>query len=128
MRFKKMEKLSVKSLLTEAHPENISVLVQGWVRTRRDSKAGISFIQLNDGSCFESLQIVVSNELPNYQSDILKLTTGCSITVQGKLVASTGGKQTVEVYAQNISVVGWIEDPDTYPISAKRHTLEYLRE
>ncbi len=123
-----MQKLTIRSLLKERHPENIAIEVNGWVRTRRDSKAGISFIQLNDGSCFDSIQIVASNELPNYQSEILKLTTGCSINVQGKLVASAGDKQNIEIYAQKITVIGLVEDPDTYPISPKRHTLEYLRE
>lgn len=123
-----MQKLSIKSLLKDPQPENRSVVINGWVRTRRDSKAGISFIELNDGSCFDSIQIVAANTLSNYQSDILRLTTGCAINVQGKLVASTGGKQRIEISAEQISVVGWVEEPDTYPISPKRHTLEYLRE
>lgn len=119
---------SIKSLLKQTHPENLDVEVRGWVRTRRDSKAGISFIQLNDGSCFDSIQIVAPNELANYQNEILKLTTGCSISVQGKLIPSQGGKQSVEIAAEKIKVIGWVEDPDTYPISPKHHTLEYLRE
>ncbi|AHE67382.1 asparagine--tRNA ligase [Legionella oakridgensis] len=105
-----------------------TVTVQGWVKTRRDSKAGLSFISLHDGSCFAPIQIVAPTELPNYQQDILKLTTGCSLIVSGKLVASQGKGQTFEIQAERIEVVGWIENPDTYPIQAKRHTLEFLRE
>ncbi|WP_133127414.1 asparagine--tRNA ligase [Legionella nagasakiensis] len=105
-----------------------TVSVQGWVKTRRDSKAGLSFISLHDGSCFAPIQIVAPAELPNYQRDILKLTTGCSLIASGKLVASQGKGQTFEIQAEQIEVVGWIENPDTYPMQAKRHTLEFLRE
>src|SRR3990172_2603409 len=104
------------------------VTVCGWVRTRRDSKAGVSFIALGDGSGFKPLQVVAANTLTNYQNEILKLTTGCSITATGKLIKSPGEGQTVELQAQSVEVVGWVDDPDTYPISPKYHTLEYLRE
>lgn len=104
------------------------VTVRGWVRTRRDSKAGISFIAVYDGSCFDSLQAVVNNNLENYQSDILRLTTGCSVEITGKVVASPGQGQSFELQATNVSVVGWVDDPDTYPMAAKRHSIEYLRE
>ncbi|MGK2946873.1 MAG: asparagine--tRNA ligase [Candidatus Malihini olakiniferum] len=102
--------------------------VRGWIRTRRDSKAGISFISVYDGSCFNPLQAVVNNNLPNYQNDILKLTAGCSVIVSGKVVASHGKKQSFEIQATAVEVVGWVDDPDTYPIAAKRHRIEYLRE
>ncbi|RNM07557.1 asparagine--tRNA ligase [Dickeya undicola] len=104
------------------------VTVRGWVRTRRDSKAGISFIAVYDGSCFDSLQAVVNNNLANYQSDVLRLTTGCSVEVTGKVVESPGEGQSFELQATDIKVVGWVEDPDTYPMAAKRHSIEYLRE
>ncbi|AYH48631.1 MULTISPECIES: asparagine--tRNA ligase [Dickeya] len=104
------------------------VTVRGWVRTRRDSKAGISFIAVYDGSCFDSLQAVVNNNLANYQSDVLRLTTGCSVEVTGKVVESPGEGQSFELQATEIKVVGWVEDPDTYPMAAKRHSIEYLRE
>ncbi|OSN11750.1 asparagine--tRNA ligase [Lonsdalea iberica] len=104
------------------------VTVRGWVRTRRDSKAGISFIAVYDGSCFDSLQAVVNNNLDNYQSDVLRLTTGCSVAVTGKVVASPGQGQSFELQATHVSVVGWVDDPDTYPMAAKRHSIEYLRE
>ncbi|WJM85791.1 asparagine--tRNA ligase [Dickeya chrysanthemi] len=104
------------------------VTVRGWVRTRRDSKAGISFIAVYDGSCFDSLQAVVNNNLANYQSDVLRLTTGCSVEVTGKVVESPGEGQSFELQATELKVVGWVEDPDTYPMAAKRHSIEYLRE
>ena len=106
----------------------MSTTVKGWVRTRRDSKAGLSFINLNDGSGFADLQIVAPGDLPNYDSEITKLTTGCAIEADGELVESKGKGQSVELKATAIRVVGWVEDPDTYPVSAKRHTFEYLRE
>jgi asparaginyl-tRNA synthetase len=103
------------------------VTVQGWVRTRRDSKAGVSFIHLHDGSCFAPLQIIAEKTLPNYEDEILKVTAGCALVAEGELVASSGKGQTVELKAARIDVVGWVDDPDTYPISPKRHTFEYLR-
>ncbi len=118
--------ISVKAAL--AAPPGGRVAVQGWVRTRRDSKAGMSFVALNDGSCFDSIQIVVPATLANYESEALRLTTGCSIRAEGELVASQGKGQSVEIQATAIEVVGWVEDPDTYPVSAKRHTFEYLRD
>ncbi|GAB4518201.1 MAG: asparagine--tRNA ligase [Phycisphaerales bacterium] len=102
--------------------------VKGWVRTRRDSKAGLSFINLNDGSCFGDLQIVAKNDLSNYEDTVLHLTTGCAVEVEGELVESKGKGQSVELLASSVSLVGGVEDPDTYPVSAKRHTFEYLRE
>ncbi len=104
------------------------VTVQGWVRTRRDSKAGFSFLHVNDGSCFASLQIVASNELPNYASEILHVGAGCSVTVRGRLVESRGRGQRVEIQASSCRIEGWVDDPDTYPISPKRHSFEFLRE
>ena len=109
-------------------PLNTKVTVQGWVKTRRDSKAGISFISVHDGSCFAPIQLVAADQLPNYKSDILKLTAGCSLIATGTLVASQGQNQAAEIQVESLEVAGWIENPDTYPIQAKRHTLEYLRE
>jgi len=108
-------------------PVGTVVTVQGWVRSRRDSKAGLSFIQISDGSCFDLLQIVATNELANYDSEILKLTTGASVEITGELVESQGKGQSVELQASGVKVVGFVEDPDTYPVAAKRHTFEYLR-
>lgn len=105
-----------------------TVTVRGWVKTRRDSKAGLSFIHLHDGSCFSAIQVVAVSDLENYESDILKLTSGCALSVKGKLVASQGKGQSFEIQAEHIDVVGWVENPDSYPIQPKRHTLEFLRE
>ena len=124
--------------MTEVYPVNQclnnesllgkNVTVKGWVKTRRDSKAGISFVSLHDGSCFAPIQLVVPEQLANYKDEVLKLTAGCSITASGKLIASQGQNQAAEIQVEKLDVVGWIENPDTYPIQAKRHTLEYLRE
>ncbi|GIW74232.1 MAG: asparagine--tRNA ligase [Phycisphaerales bacterium] len=121
-----MAVMRVKDAL-EAAP-GTTLTLRGWVRTRRDSKAGLSFIELHDGSCFASIQVVARQDLPNYQDQVLRLTTGCSVEVQGTLVPSKGKGQAVEVQAEDVRVVGWVDDPDTYPISAKRHSYEYLRE
>lgn len=104
------------------------ITVRGWVRTRRDSKAGISFLAVYDGSCFNPLQAVVDHSLPNYQDEVLHLTIGCSVEVTGKVVASPGKGQIFELQVTTINVVGWVDDPDTYPMAAKYHSIEYLRE
>lgn len=104
------------------------VTVRGWVRTRRDSKAGFSFLAVYDGSCFDPIQAVISNEISNYQSEVLRLTTGCSVIVTGTVVTSQGKEQNVELQADDVVVTGFVEDPDTYPMAAKRHSVEYLRE
>ena len=104
--------------------------VKGWVRSRRDSKAdgGLSFIAVHDGTCQDPIQVVARRDLSNYESEVVRLSTGCAVEVDGTLVASQGSGQAVEVAAAAIRVVGWVDDPDTYPISAKRHSFEYLRE
>ncbi len=119
---------SIKTIFSGQIAVDAIVTVRGWVRTRRDSKAGISFLQIHDGSCFNPIQAVIPNTLTNYETEVLKLTAGCSVSVNGKLVASQGKGQEFEIQAETIEVVGWVDDPDTYPISPKHHTLEYLRE
>ncbi|MCB9845831.1 MAG: asparagine--tRNA ligase [Phycisphaeraceae bacterium] len=106
------------------------ITVKGWIRTRRDSKAdgGMSFLAVADGTCFDAIQAVARHDLPNYQSEVLRLTTGCAVEVDGTLVASQGKGQAVEIAAREVRVVGWVDDPDTYPVPQKRHTFEYLRE
>ncbi len=105
-----------------------TVTVQGWIRTRRDSKAGISFLAIHDGSCFDPIQAVVPSDLNNYQDEVLKLTTGASVSVTGTLVESKGKGQSFEIQATHVDVLGFVEDPDTYPMAAKRHSIEFLRE
>src|SRR6476659_4186188 len=115
-------------LLAGEVPVGNKVTIEGWLRTRRDSKAGLSFLAVHDGSCFEPLQVVAPNTLANYESDVLKLTTGCAVRATGQLVQSQGKGQAVEIQADSVEVVGWVEDPDHYPMQPKRHTMEYLRE
>lgn len=117
---------SVAQALAGQVSKDSTVTVRGWVRTRRDSKAGVSFIQLHDGSCFAALQIVVPEALANYD-EVLKLTSGCAIAVTGNLVESLGKGQSFEINANEINILGWVVDPETYPIQPKRHTMEFLR-
>ncbi|QCI17177.1 asparagine--tRNA ligase [Buchnera aphidicola (Aphis helianthi)] len=107
---------------------NTSITVYGWVRSRRSSKSGFSFITVYDGSCFHSIQVIANNTLYNYYKEILHLTIGCSLLIKGILILSLGEKQKYEITATEIKVLGWVENPNTYPISAKKHSLEYLRE
>jgi asparaginyl-tRNA synthetase len=118
---------TIKDLLAGAVAPGSAATVQGWVRTRRDSKAGISFINVSDGSCFATLQVVAGKELANYEGDVLRLSAGCSVVVEGELVATPGRPQPVELRATSIEVLGWVEDPETYPIQPKQHSMEFLR-
>jgi asparaginyl-tRNA synthetase len=118
---------SIAAVLGGQVPPSGRTTIQGWVRTRRDSKAGLSFITVHDGSCFETLQVIAPVELPNYASEVTHLTAGCAIRVTGELVSSIGKGQSVELRAERIEVVGGVEDPETYPIAPKPHSFEYLR-
>lgn len=105
-----------------------TVTIAGWVRTRRDSKAGLSFVAVHDGTAFDALQVVAPQELANYRSDVVRITSGCAVRATGELVASQGKGQAIELRADSIEVVGWVDDPDHYPMQPKRHSMEYLRE
>ncbi len=118
---------SVNSILKGEISVGETVTVQGWVRSKRDSKAGISFVAVHDGSCFDAIQAVVANTIENYESEVLRITTGCSVIISGELVESTGKGQSLEIQASNVTLVGEVDDPETYPIAKKRHTFEYLR-
>jgi len=118
---------TIRELLSGAAAAGSAVTVQGWVRTRRDSKAGFSFINVSDGSGFATIQVVAPKELPNYESEVVRLTAGCSVRVEGELVATPGRPQPVEVRATSIEVLGWVEDPESYPIQPKQHSMEFLR-
>jgi len=118
----------IADVLAGRMPAGTHVTVQGWIRTRRDSHAGLSFLHVHDGSCFDPLQVVAPAALPNYQDEILRLTAGCAVTATGTLAPSQGKGQAVELLAESVVVVGWVDDPDSYPITPKRHTFEYLRE
>ncbi len=122
-----MNKIDIADLLATS-PAGQSVTVQGWVRSRRDSKAGLSFIALYDGTCFDALQVIAAKSLDNYESEVLHVSSGYAIEVTGTLVASEGQGQSVEVQASSIVIVGEVDDPEQYPIAKKRHTFEYLRQ
>ena len=123
-----MNTFTCAEILAGRAPQDHPVVVKGWVRTRRDSKAGISFIHVSDGSCFHPVQAVAANTLPNYASEIARVTAGCSVAVTGMVVPSPAKGQPFEVQASAVDVIGWVEDPDSYPIQPKPHTLEFLRE
>lgn len=119
---------SVDEILKGKYTVGDTVRVRGWVRTRRDTKAGCSFLAVHDGSCFNPVQVVVPADLENYESEVLHLTTGCSVMADGVIAESCGKGQDFELQASKVTVCGYVEDPDTYPMSAKRHSVEFLRE
>ena len=119
---------NVRAILAGEAAKDAPVTVKGWVRTRRDSKAGISFVHLSDGSSFHPLQVVAPNTLANYAEEVSKLTAGCAVEATGTIVPSPAKGQPFEMQASAIKVIGWVEDPDTYPIQPKAHTMEFLRE
>jgi asparaginyl-tRNA synthetase len=118
----------VRDILAGRAPSDSPVTVKGWVRTRRDSKAGISFVHVSDGSCFHPVQVVAPNTLSNYQDEVLHLTAGCAVEATGTIVPSPAKGQPFEMQAQSVRLVGAVDDPDTYPIQPKPHTMEFLRE
>ena len=122
-----MSHIAITELLKGTVAVDSQVTVKGWIRTRRDSKAGISFLAVHDGSCFNPIQAVVPNSLNNYD-EVTNLTAGCSVSVTGKLVESQGQGQAFEIQAESVEVIGQVENPDTYPMAAKRHSIEFLRE
>ena len=122
-----MNKHSIAEIFKGNVATDSEVTISGWVRSRRTSKAGISFVALHDGSCFDAIQIVAPDTLENYEAEVCHLGAGCAVKAVGTLVESEGQGQSLEVQATAIEVVGWVEDPETYPIAKKRHTFEYLR-
>src|SRR5574338_1008792 len=104
--------VSVEHALAGKLPAGGEVAVRGWVRTRRDSKAGLSFVNVSDGSCVAPIQVVAPASLPNYESEVKRLTAGCSVIATGTLVASQGQGQSFEIQAERLEVVGWVEDPE----------------
>ncbi len=123
-----MSVVSVQKALSGDIGAGSQVTVRGWVRTRRDSKAGLSFVNLSDGSCFAPIQIVAPAALPNYESEVKRLSAGCGVIATGTLTPSQGAGQAFEIQATSIEVTGFVEDPETYPIQPKAHSLEFLRE
>src|SRR6187402_2742726 len=123
-----MTTVSVEHALAGKMPAGGEVTVRGWVRTRRDSKAGLSFVNVSDGSCFAPIQVVAPATLANYESDVKRLSAGAGIIATGKLVPSQGKGQAYEIQATRIEVTGFVENPLTYPIQPKQHSMEFLRE
>jgi asparaginyl-tRNA synthetase len=121
-----MEKISIRHARS-ADAIGRQAILQGWVRTRRDSKGGFSFLELNDGSCLANIQVIADADLPNYESEIKRLSAGCSLTVHGEIKASGGKGQATELQASAVIVHGWA-DPEAYPLQKKRHSMEKLRE
>jgi asparaginyl-tRNA synthetase len=121
------DKTSVAALLCGEIETGTMISVNGWLRSKRDSKAGISFLAIHDGSSFDPIQAVVPDTVSNYSSEVLQLSTGCAVRVEGKLVESEGKGQSLEIHANSVEVIGWVDDPETYPIAKKRHSFEYLR-
>jgi len=121
-----MTVVSVEQALAGKIPAGGEVTVRGWVRTVRGT-AGLAFIHVTDGSCFAPIQVVATEALPNFD-EVKRLTTSCSVIATGTLVASQGKGQTFEIQASAVEVVGWVEDPLTYPIQPKPMTPEFLRE
>jgi asparaginyl-tRNA synthetase len=119
-----MKALSVEEALRGTAGDQ-PILVRGWVRTKRDSKGGFSFVEVNDGSSLRNLQVVAGADLPNYE-EVRRLTTGSSVEAEGLLVASPGRGQAVELNARRLLVIGWA--PEDYPLQKKRHSFEFLRE
>src|SRR5438046_8797806 len=106
----------VASVLKGVFPQGTSLSVRGWVRTRRDSKAGLSFVHLHDGSCFDPIQVVAPATLPNYEAEIKKLTSGCSVVARGVVTPSKGQRQAIEIQAEAFEAVGWVDDREAYPV------------
>src|SRR6202521_3737320 len=123
-----MTSFTCVAILAGKAPKDHPVTVKGWVRTRRDSKAGISFVNVSDGSCFQSVQVVAPDTLANYTDEVQRLTAGCSVDAPGTIVPSPAKGQPFEMQASAVKVIGWVEDPDSYPIQPKAHTFEFLRE
>jgi len=117
-----MDRTKIVSLLNSKTPAK-DVLLKGWIRTRRDSKA-FSFLEINDGSCLQNIQVIANDSLPNYD-EIKKLTTGSAVVVRGELVESQGGGQKWEVTAARVDILSLA--PENFPLQKKRHTDEYLR-
>ena len=123
-----MPTLSCAEILGGKALADASITLKGWLKTRRDSKAGISFVAVSDGSCFQPVQAVVPNTLVNYNDEVIRLTAGCAVEVTGTIVPSPAKGQPFEMQAISLKVIGWVDDPDTYPITPKVHTMEFLRD
>ena len=121
-----MKRTKIKELLNSKE-EQEEVLVKGWVRTRRDSKGGFSFIEINDGSCLANIQVIIEHSLKEFSKVDKQITTGSCLAIIGRLVVSEGKGQKMEIQTVFIEVYG-TADVETFPLQKKRHSFEYLRE
>lgn len=122
-----MKTTPINDLLRHRTEPGSRVQIEGWVRSRRTSKGGFSFVHVHDGSCFDTIQAIANADLENYVTEVEQLGTGCAVRIQGTLVESQGRGQDREIQAEQIAVLGWVDDPESYPIAKKRHSFEYLR-
>lgn len=121
-----MQRISVQQA-RQAESIGQQVQLSGWIRTRRDSKGGFSFLEINDGSSFGNIQIIADGDLPNYESHVKHLSAGCSVSIAGEVKASGGKGQATEIHAHSVTLHG-TADPEKYPLQKKRHSMEKLRE
>ena len=120
-------RLQVRDFLNNDALVDSAIVLNGWVRSKRDSKGGFSFLDIHDGSCFSGIQVIVDKDVDNYESEVLHLSTGCSVSITGKLIKSEGKGQSVEVQADTVTVIGMVDEPEHYPVAKKRHSFEFLR-
>jgi asparaginyl-tRNA synthetase len=123
----RMKTARIEDVLKGTIKPETEVSISGWVRTRRDSKAGFSFVNIHDGSCFDPVQVIADGKLANYETEVKKVSAGCAVSIKGTIKPSAGKGQSVEIHASELTVHGWVEDPETYPMQPKRHSMEYLR-
>src|SRR3990172_3607179 len=117
-----MKRSQIKTILNSVKTD-YEVLIKGWVRTKRDSR-DFCFIEINDGSTISNIQVIADSTLINYSDEIIKLSTGCSLSVLGTLVESPGKGQENEIKAREIKVYGWTNSEE-YPLQKKRHSFEF---
>ena len=123
-----MTPTSIKTLLHGGTPAGSEVRIQGWVRTKRGSRADFAFVNVHDGSCFDPIQVVCEAErIADFATSVGPLGSGCSVDLTGTLVESKGKGQSVEILASSVTLVGGVDDPESYPMSPKRHSMEHLR-
>ncbi|XBC37996.1 MAG: asparagine--tRNA ligase [Buchnera aphidicola (Floraphis choui)] len=122
-----MDVVSISNIHCNKVKINKYISIRGWVKNRRSSKSGISFIDIYDGSCLYIMQVIARNTLSNYYQEVIKLTVGCSVIVNGTLIRSLRTNQLYEIDAKEVQVIGWVENPSSYPMSSKKHTIEHLR-
>ena len=121
-----MSKASVKAIVNHEFSVDDTVTVNGWIRSVRVSKGGFSFLSVDDGSCFDNIQIVADQSLENYEQ-ITQFSVGCAVSIQGQIQESQGRGQDYEIQATDVDLIGGVTDPETYPIAKKRHSFEFLR-